>query len=234
MGEAGQGRLHGHQRRRHDSAVPRIAGRQTGRPAMIAALLHNRLIRRRVFNDLDAIAAAKARGHRLLGQVSCCPLTNDFTLASPYPFEGSQGWKPAMRPARPRCRAVSPTPISRRCRRTGVAAAFRLFNGEWHNTRAGGVAAEPTTRAGASPIARADGAIPSTSCLISPYAQDLQTVFTAAASQYRRGGGRPHAPPPKQYRQPDPCRRAPDVLLRCGLWPAFPRPLGARSGCAGR
>ena len=47
--------------------------------------------RARVFDDLDAIAAANARGRRMLGAVSCCPLTMDFTLHSPYTFEGLSG-----------------------------------------------------------------------------------------------------------------------------------------------
>jgi N-acyl-D-aspartate/D-glutamate deacylase len=60
----------------------------SGRPVMVAALLHNGTNPGAVFADLDAIAAANGRGRRLLGQVSCCPLTMDFTLASPYPVEG--------------------------------------------------------------------------------------------------------------------------------------------------
>jgi hypothetical protein len=52
---------------------------------MVAALLHNSVNPDAVCEDLDAIAAANARGHRMLGQVSCCPLSMDFTLASPYP-----------------------------------------------------------------------------------------------------------------------------------------------------
>ena len=68
----------------------------SGRPVMVAALLHNGINPTAVFDDLDAIAAANARGRRLLGQVSCCPLTMDFTLASPYPVEGLASWKPAL------------------------------------------------------------------------------------------------------------------------------------------
>ena len=62
----------------------------SGRPVMIAALLHSSTNPQAVFDDLDAIAHANTRGRRLLGQVSCCPLTMDFTLASPYPVEGLQ------------------------------------------------------------------------------------------------------------------------------------------------
>ena len=69
---------------------------RSGRPVMIAALLHNGTNPQPVFDDLDAIAQANTRGRRLIGQVSCCPLTMDFTLASPYPMEGLQGWKPAL------------------------------------------------------------------------------------------------------------------------------------------
>ena len=64
---------------------------------MIAALLHNSTQPESVFDDLDAIAAAVDRGQELYGQVSCCPLSMDFSLRSPYPFEGIAAWKPAPR-----------------------------------------------------------------------------------------------------------------------------------------
>src|ERR1700674_3592920 len=68
----------------------------SGGPLMIAALVQNSPNPQAVFNDLDAIAQANTRGRRLIGQVSCCPLTMVFTLASPYPVEGLQSWKPAL------------------------------------------------------------------------------------------------------------------------------------------
>ena len=40
--------------------------------------------------------AANARGRRLLGAISCCPLSMDFTLHSPYTFEGLESWQPAL------------------------------------------------------------------------------------------------------------------------------------------
>ncbi len=63
---------------------------------VIAALLHNSTNPDAVFQDLDAIAAANARGRRLVGAVSCCPLSMDFTLRSPYTFEGLEAWQPAL------------------------------------------------------------------------------------------------------------------------------------------
>ena len=67
-----------------------------GRPVMIAALLHNSTRTEQTFDYLRLIGAAGARGRRLYGQVSCCPLTNDFTMRSAYPFEGLGAWLPAM------------------------------------------------------------------------------------------------------------------------------------------
>ena len=46
--------------------------------------------------DLIQIADANARGQRLIGQVSGCPLTMGFTLASSYPVGGLQACKPAL------------------------------------------------------------------------------------------------------------------------------------------
>ena len=95
----------------------------SGRPVMIAALLHNSTNPQAVFDDLDAIAAANARGHRLIGQVSCCPLTMDFTMQSPYPVEGLKSWQPALAPARRRAEAKLADKAfpRRRARRAGDA-----------------------------------------------------------------------------------------------------------------
>src|SRR5262245_29857500 len=106
---------------------------RSGRPVMIAALLHNSTNPDAVFADLDAISAANARGHRLIGQVSCCPLTMDYTMASPYPVEGLASWKPALGLSGEKLCAV----LSDRSFRDGVRrelaqpSTFRLFNGEW-------------------------------------------------------------------------------------------------------
>ncbi|KPK05951.1 MAG: hypothetical protein AMJ64_10500, partial [Betaproteobacteria bacterium SG8_39] len=69
---------------------------QSSRPVLVAALLHNSTNPDAVFADLDAIAAANGRGRRMVGAVSCCPLSFDFTLHSPYPIEGLEAWKPAL------------------------------------------------------------------------------------------------------------------------------------------
>lgn len=104
-----------------------------GRPVVVAALLHNSTNPGVVFEDLDAIAAAKARGRRMAGAISCCPLSFDFTMQSPYPIEGLAAWKPALGKKGEALKAVMRDASFRQSIRDELArpAVFRLFNGEW-------------------------------------------------------------------------------------------------------
>jgi N-acyl-D-aspartate/D-glutamate deacylase len=156
----------------------------TGRPVMVAALLHNSVAPRAVFDDLDAIAAANARGHRLLGQVSCCPLTMDFTLASPYPVEGLASWKPALGKAGAALRAVLADSAFRAGVRAELATAttFRLFNGEWgqvHVVETARAANAPLEQRSIAEIAAEGGRDPLDAMLDLALDEDLATVFTA-------------------------------------------------------
>ena len=158
--------------------------RQSGRPVMIAALLHNSTNPEAVFKDLDNIASANTRGHRLIGQVSCCPLTMDFTLASPYPVEGLQSWKPALGLQGDALKAVLKDKAFRQSVRAEIAAptTFRLFNGEWDKVHvvecalASNAALEQRTVAD---IAKTQGCDPLDVMLDLALAEDFQTVFTA-------------------------------------------------------
>jgi N-acyl-D-aspartate/D-glutamate deacylase len=157
----------------------------SGRPVMIAALLHNGTNPRAVFDDLDAIAAANARGHRLLGQVSCCPLTMDFTLASPYPVEGLKSWQPALSLSGEALKAK----LADKSFRDGVRAelatptTFRLFNNEWEKVQVVEVAQPEKHGAleqkSIAEIAAAQGRDPLDTMLDLAIAEDLKTVFTA-------------------------------------------------------
>ena len=156
----------------------------TGRPVMIAALLHNGTNPRAVFEDLDAIAAANERGHRLLGQVSCCPLTMDFTLASPYPVEGLASWKPALGLSGDALKARLAEPSFRDAVRAELATptTFRLFNNEWDKVHVVEVARPEHARLEQrtiAEIAREAGLDPLDAMLDLALAEDLQTVFTA-------------------------------------------------------
>ena len=156
----------------------------SARPVMVAALLHNSTSPQSVFKDLDAISAANARGHGLIGQVSCCPLTMDFTLQSAYPVEGLQSWQPALGQHGDALMAV----LASRDFRDGVRAelaapaSFRLFNGEWDKVQV----VETVTPAQAhleqrsiAEIARSEGRDPLDVMLDLALAEQLRTVFTA-------------------------------------------------------
>jgi N-acyl-D-amino-acid deacylase len=117
---------------------------ESKRPVMIAALLHSNTNPTGVFKDLDGIAAANVRGNHLIGQVSCCPLSMDFTLQSPYPVEGLQSWQPALGKSGKALEQVLRDPSFRKAVRDEIAApaVFRLFNGEWNKVHI----TESTTR----------------------------------------------------------------------------------------
>ena len=157
---------------------------QSGRPVMIAALLHNSTNPGTVFNDLDAITAANGRGRRLTGQVSCCPLTMDFTLASPYPVEGLQSWKPALGLSGNALKAVLLDAGFRQRVRDEIAApsTFRLFNGEWDKVQVVEVARPVHARyeqRTVADIAAEGGHDPLDLMLDLALSEDLRTVFTA-------------------------------------------------------
>ncbi len=156
----------------------------TGRPVMIAALLHNGAHPRAVFDDLDAIAGANTRGHRLIGQVSCCPLTMDFTLASPYPLEGLVTWKPALGLSGDALKAKLDDRAFRDAVRAELATptTFRLFNNEWDKVHVVETARPQHARLEQrtiAEIAREAGRDPLDVMLDLALAEDLQTLFTA-------------------------------------------------------
>jgi len=156
----------------------------SARPVMVAALLHNSVAPRAVFDDLDAIAAANARGRHMLGQVSCCPLTMDFTLASPYPVEGLASWKPALGKRGEALRTVLGDASFRDGVRAELAAptTFRLFNGEWdkvHVVETARAANAPLEQRSIAEIAATSARDPLDVMLDLALDERLATVFTA-------------------------------------------------------
>ena len=157
---------------------------QSGRPVMIAALLHNSTNPQAVFRDLDAITDANTRGRRLIGQVSCCPLTMDFTLASPYPVEGLQSWKPALGLQGDALLQMLASTAFRDAVRAELAApaTFRLFNNEWDKVQVVETVL-PVNAAleqrSVADIAASTGRDPLDVMLDLALAEGLRTVFTA-------------------------------------------------------
>ena len=156
----------------------------SNRPVMVAALLHNSTNPDGVFNDLKAISEANERGHNLKGQVSCCPLSMDFTFASAYPVEGLRNWKPALglqHDALKTCLASAEfrAKLKEELLQT---ASFRLFNNEWdkvHVVETFKTENQIYEHQSVATLATQKGVDPLDFALDLALEEDLQTVFTA-------------------------------------------------------
>jgi N-acyl-D-amino-acid deacylase len=154
---------------------------ESTRPVVIAALLHNSTNPDAVFQDLDEIAQANARGHRLVGAVSCCPLSMDFTLRSPYTFEGLESWKPALPLKGEAYEAKLAEKAFRDAVRAELArpAHFRLFNGQWEQVEVVESRRKDAEQRSVANLARAAGRDPLDLMLDLALEEDLETVFNA-------------------------------------------------------
>lgn len=156
----------------------------SGRPVVVAALLHNSTNPTAVFADLDAIEAARQRGSRIIGAISPCPLTNDFTMHSPYPVEGLVSWKPALSLKGDAFKSKLAETAFRDAVRAEIAApaVFRLFNGEWHKVQVVEVKHEKNRgleHRTIAELAAESGADPLDFMLDLALSEDLDTVFSA-------------------------------------------------------
>jgi N-acyl-D-amino-acid deacylase len=153
--------------------------RDSRRPVVVAALLHNSTNPDSVFADLDAIAEAQANGHYVVGAVSCCPLSMDFTLRSPYVFEGLQSWQPAL----PLKGKAFRRKLAEKSFRDAVRAElarpthFRLFNSEWDKVQVIESKRKELEQQSVADLAR--GQDPLDFMLDLALAEDLDTVFSA-------------------------------------------------------
>ncbi len=154
------------------------------RPVMVAALLHNSTNPNGVFNDLKAISEANERGHKLKGQVSCCPLSMDFTFASAYPVEGLAQWKPALGLQHDALKACLGSQAFRDKVKAELlqTASFRLFNNEWEKVHVVETFKPENQRyeqQSVAALALEKGVDPLDFALDLALDEDLQTVFTA-------------------------------------------------------
>ena len=161
----------------------RSSPRESGRPVVVAALLHNSTNPDAVFKDLRAIAAAPtSAAASCVGAVSCCPLAMEFTLHSPYVFEGLQAWQPALPLKGERYRAkLRGNGISRggarRDRETGALPPVQRRMGQGPGHRVG-ARAEFEQRPVAE-LARAAARDPLDFMLDLALDENLDTVFSA-------------------------------------------------------
>ena len=169
-----------------DTSIPFLESlaRSTARPVMIAALLHNSTNPNGVFEELDLIRAGRERGARLYGQVSCCPLTMEFTLRAPYPLEGIAAWSPALTAAPDAVPGILADREFRDAveRDLGEPAPVRLFNGEWEKLRVLEVANREHRHfegRSVAELAAEDNRRPLDWMLDLALAEDLETTFVA-------------------------------------------------------
>lgn len=158
--------------------------KKTGRPIMIAALLHNSTKPTGTLDELTQIADARARGHELWGQVSCCPLTMDFTMKSAYPLEGFDSWQPLMKLSKEDLKNRLGDPKWRQSVRDELAspAGVRLFNGEWDKievTEAATEAHRDLEHRSLGEVATERDVDPLDLMLDIAINEDLETIFTA-------------------------------------------------------
>ena len=106
----------------------------SGRSVIVAAMFHSNTAPTRVFEQVEEMKAAQARGRRVIPQVSCCALTMEFTLRSAYVFEDNATWKQAMRTPQDALPRLYSDAAFREGFKADLEAGVgrRLFNSEWH------------------------------------------------------------------------------------------------------
>jgi len=168
------------------TTVPFLEGlaADTGRSIIVAAMFHSNTAPTRVFEQVEQMKAAQARGRDIVPQVSCCALTMEFTLRSAYVFEDNATWKRAMRTPQ----AELPRLYADREFREGFkkdlveGVGRRLFNSEWHRIFLREARA-PQHRGlegrSLADLAAAEGRHPVDWMLDFALGEDLETLFVA-------------------------------------------------------
>jgi N-acyl-D-aspartate/D-glutamate deacylase len=134
MGERGRGVVEISSGPRTVAEMEEIAARHGRRIFMSTALaLYNEQYPRRAIEMFDACAAAQGRGHGVHIQITCQPLSFDFTLKSAYPFYAHPAFDPI--------KALSPDALKEVFADPGFRDRFRqdlrqpkpgtVFQGNW-------------------------------------------------------------------------------------------------------
>jgi len=154
------------------------------RPALISGFLYNKMNPDRAKNFLAEIADARGRGRRIHGEVSCCPLTMDFTMKSAYILEGYAAWKPAMEVGGDALKKLYADKSFRDAVKADLDKfrGHRAFNSEWDKVQLVEAATPANAKLEGKTIAELAAAanVHPLDCLIDlALAEDLETVFTA-------------------------------------------------------
>ena len=153
----------------------------SGRPVVVAALFYNSTNPEACFKDLNAIYEACQRGRRMVGAVSCTPLSMDFTMKAPYVFEGLTAWQPALPLKGEQFRQKLRSRELRDAIRAEVSqpARFRLFNGQWDQVEVVQSRQPDYENRTIAALARASGKDPLDFMFDLALNEDLDTLFNA-------------------------------------------------------
>jgi N-acyl-D-amino-acid deacylase len=106
--------------------------RTSGRPVIWAAFFQRDDRPEYVPERLAATEAFHREGVEVLPQVSCRPLTMDFTMRNPYPFEGMPAWRRVMAEPESRWLHVYGDPEFRGALKADFdAGRLAVFRGRW-------------------------------------------------------------------------------------------------------
>jgi len=166
-----------------------------GRPTLVAAMFYNHLEPDSVFTLNGEMRAARGRGHTVIPQVSCCPVTMEFTLEGPYVFESLPAWAPAMAAHGEALKRLYADPSFRAAVKDDIARGRGLlFKGEWHKlhvVEAARAAHKACEGKSIAELAAAAGRPPLDWFLDFGLAEDLGTLFTGVLlNSDERGVGR--------------------------------------------
>ena len=115
-------------------AMEEIAARHGRRIFMSTAIaLYNEQYPERALGVFDACRAAQARGNELYIQITCQPLSFDFTLASAYPFYSHRSFDPIKAYDREQLKTVFGDPSFRNAFRADLRnpKPGTVFQGNW-------------------------------------------------------------------------------------------------------
>lgn len=105
---------------------------ESGRPVVWAAFFHRDDRPEYTTQRLAYTEALQREGIEVRPQVSCRPLTMDFTLRNPYPFEGMPAWKRVSARPESEWAQVYADPDFRAALKADLAAhRFVVFRGRW-------------------------------------------------------------------------------------------------------
>jgi len=159
-------------------------GRDTGRPIIFSSVFQNDSFPDRGPNQLRDCAAARSRGIDVYGQVSCQPLTMEFSLRNAYPLSSLDVWEPLRAADHATQLRLFADPAFRARFRDELAKPRRgrLFYGNWDRLLVAGGATEAGRAVedrSIAELAAERGADPIDTFLDLALAENLDTLFAA-------------------------------------------------------